>query len=245
MTSFFLSAANPTPAEITAESARANVFFDRVFDESISRSPMSMAQHLGMKKDNDKWDDLTDAHALEDLGLSVQHLAELKRTINFDLLDEQAKVSYRMFVDEAELAIEGWRWRLYNYPLNQMSGLHSEAPALLINYHQVDNVSDARAYIARLRGMGAMFDQLIEGVKIRAAKNIVPPKFVFPLVIDSARDVISGEPFDQAGKKCALLEDFETKVGALKDITAAEKSQLLADARAALSSRWSSQPMRS
>jgi len=146
------------------------VFFDRIFDENISRSPMSMAQ-LGLKKDNDKWDDLSDAHALEDLVLTVQHLSELKRTINFVQLDDQAKVSYRMFVDDAERSIEGWRWRYYNYPLNQVSGLHSEAPALLINFHPIENADDARAYIARLRGMGPMFDQLIQGVRIRAEKK--------------------------------------------------------------------------
>jgi len=226
-------AVEPTPAQIAAESAKANVFFDQVFDEGVSRSPMFMAQ-LGMKKDNDKWDDLSEAHALEDLVLTVQHLQELKRTINFDLLDDQTRVSYRMFVNDSERTIEGWKWRYYNYPLNQMSGLHSEAPALLINYHQIDNADDARAYIARLRGLAPMFDQLIEGVRIRATKNIIPPKFVFPLVISSVQEVISGEPFDQTGKKSALLEDFEKKVGALKDLDPATKTTLLADARAAL-----------
>jgi len=230
----FLSAtAAPTTEAIAAESSKANAFFDRVFDEDVARSPIFMAQ-LGLKKDNDKWDDLSDAHALEDLALNVRHLEELKRTINFDLLDEQAKVSYRMYVGDVERAIEGWRWRFHNYPLNQMSGLHSEAPALLINFHQIDNTDDARAYIARLRGMGHLLDQLIEGVKVRADKKIVPPKFVFPLVIDSAREVITGEPFDQSGRRCALLEDFETKVGALKEVDTATKKQLAADARAAL-----------
>jgi len=228
-----LSAAGPGPDLGVTESAKANAFFDRVFDETVARSPMFMAQ-LGMKKDNDKWDDLSEQRALEDFVLNVQHLAELKRTINFEALDDQAKVSYRMFVHDAERAIEGWRWRYYDYPLNQMSGLHSEAPALLINYHRIDTVADARAYLARLRGMAKLFDQLIDSVKIRETKNILPPKFVFPLVIDSAREVIRGEPFDQSGKKSALLEDFEGKVGALQDVDATTKIQLLADARAAL-----------
>ncbi|MBI2814634.1 MAG: DUF885 domain-containing protein [Opitutae bacterium] len=228
-----LSARAAATAEIAAETAKANAFFERVFDENLARSPMFMTQ-LGLKIDYDKWDDLSEARALEDLELGVRQFAELKRTINFDLLDDQAKVSYRMFVRDAERAIEGWRWRHHNYPLNQMSGLHSEAPAFLINFHRVDTVADARAYVARLRGLGPLFDQLIDGAKIRAARNIIPPRFVFPLVIDSCREVIRGEPFDASGKKSALLEDFEGKVGALKDADAATKQQLLADARAAL-----------
>ncbi len=231
-----LAAAMPAPIladPAPTESAKANAFFDRVFDEAVARSPQFMAR-LGLKKDTDKWDDLSEQHALEDFVLTVQHLAELKRTVNFEALDDQARVSYRMFVNDAERAIEGWKWRYYNYPLNQMSGLHSEAPAFLINYHPVENVADARAYIARLRGMGPLFDQLIEGVRIREAKNIVPPRFVFPLVIDSVKEVISGQPFDQSAKKSALWEDFEGKVGALKEVDTATKEALRADARAAL-----------
>jgi uncharacterized protein (DUF885 family) len=230
------SAPAPVPiaaAAVAAESAKANAFFDRVFDEEVARSPMFMAQ-LGIKKDTDKWDDISDARALEDFVLTVEHFAELKRTINFELLDDQAKVSYRMFVHDAERSIEGWRWRHYNYPLNQMHGLHSEAPAFLINYHPIESVPDAEAYIARLRGMGPLFDQLMENVKIREAKNIIPPRFVFPLVVDSVREVISGQPFDAAAKPSALWEDFTGKVGALQTVEAGTREKLLAAARAAL-----------
>ncbi|MSU46321.1 MAG: DUF885 domain-containing protein [Lacunisphaera sp.] len=204
-----------------------------MFDAAVARSPMFMAQ-LGIKKDTDKWDDISAARALEDFVITVQDLAELKRSFNFELLDDQTKVSYRMFVNDAERSIEGWKWRYYNYPLNQISGLHSEAPAFLINYHPIASVPDAQAYITRLRGMGLLFDQLIEGMKIGETKNIIPPRFVFPLVADSVKEVISGQPFDQSAKRSALWEDFEGKVGALKDADAATKQQLLADARAAL-----------
>ena len=223
----------PTPEQSQSESAKANAFFDRVFDETVARSPQFMTR-LGMKTDYDKWDDLSEQRALEDFVLNAQYLAELKRTIDFDRLDDQAKTSYRLFVNDAERTIEGWRWRYHNYPLNQMSGLHSEVPAFLINYHRVDTAGDARAYIARLRGMGPMFDQLIEGVKLRAAKGILPPRFVYGLVLESCREVIAGEPFDRSGKKCALLADIEGKIGALKDADGDVKAQLLWDARAAL-----------
>ncbi len=222
-----------TASEAQAESAKANAFFERVFDENAARSPMFMTQ-LGMKTNYDKWDDLSEARALEDFELGVKQLAELKRTIRFDLLDDQAKVSYRMFVRDAERAIEGWRWRYHSYPLNQMSGLHADVPAFLINFHRVDDVADARAYIARLRGIAPLLAQLMENAQVRAAKGILPPKFVFGLVIDSCREILAGAPFDASGKKSALLEDIEGKVAALKEADAATKASLLADANAAL-----------
>ncbi len=222
-----------TSPEVSAESAKANAFFERVFEAGLARSPMFMTQ-LGMKTDYDKWDDISEAHALEDMVIDVQNLAELKRTINFDLLDDQTRVSYRMFVRDAERSLEGWRWRYHSYPLNQMSGLHSDVPAFLINFHRVDNVADARAYIARLKGIAPLLDELGHGAVVRAEKGIMPPKFVFGLVVDSCREVITGEPFDASGKKSALLEDFEGKVAALKDADAATKQQLLVEAGTAL-----------
>ncbi len=228
-----LTAAETSPPQVGTESAKANAFFNRVFEASVSRSPMFMAE-LGIKKDMDKWDDISEARALDDFVINAQNLEELMRTISFAALDDQTQISYRMFVTNAERTIEGWKWRYHNYPLNQLSALPSDAPAFLINYHPIDNVADARAYLARLRGMGLLFDQLLEGVKLREARGIIPPRFVFPLVIDSVKEILSGQPFDSTAKKCAMLEDFEGKVGALKDLDATTKQELLAAARAAL-----------
>lgn len=216
-----------------AESARANAFFDRVFDESVDRSPIAQG-YLGLKKDHDKWDDFSDANRLAELAITVRELAALKSAINFDLLDDQAQMSCRLFVAQSEQTIEGWKWRNHEYAFTQMGGMHTDAPAFLINFHAVDETPDARAYVARLRAMPAMFDQLIVRAEAQAAKGVLPPKFVYPLLVESCREIITGAPFDAGEKKSALLEDIETKVGALKDADAAAKQQLITDARAAL-----------
>lgn len=228
-----LGAAPLTAEQIAAESAKANAFFERSFDDSVALSPMTLTQ-LGMKKDYDKWDDFSEQGALDNFLLGVQQLAELKRTINFTALDDQTKVSYRLFVSQAEQSIEGWRWRYHGYLLDQMNGMHTFVPAFLINYHTIDNLDEARAYISRLRGTKAIFEEIVAGVKLRQAKGIMPPKFVYPIVIEACRGVIAGEPFEASGKPSALLADFETKLGALKDVDAATRAALTAEARAAL-----------
>ncbi len=223
-----------TAERVTTESAKANAFFDRVFDEGVDRSPSEQG-YLGIKKDHDKWDDYTEEHELAELGHTVQDLTELKRTINPGLLNEQTQMSYRLFVTQSEHTIEGWKWRNHGYVFNQMEDSpNSSLPAFLINYHPVDNVADARAYVTRLQKLPAALDQLMVRAHDQAAHGVLPPKFVFPLMIESCHEIIKGAPFDTAGPKSALLEDFEGKVGALKDADAATKAQLLAAARAAL-----------
>ena len=219
--------------EIKAESAKANAFFDRVFNEDVDRSPL-MQGYLGLKKDHDKWDDFSEARQLEDLQLAVQRLAELQRTIRFGLLDEQTQMSYRLFVVQAEHAIEGWKWRHHSYVFNQMEDSpNGSLPAFLINYHPVADLADARAYLIRLQKMPAVFDQLLANARDQAARGIAPPKFVFPMMIESCHEVITGAPFDATGRDSALWADFQGKVNALKDADAA-KQQLLAAGRTAL-----------
>ncbi len=228
-----MQAAAFSSEEIAAESKKANAFFDRSFDELVERSPEWMG-YLGIQKDTDKWDDESDARQAENLAVAVRQLAELKQTIRFHALDEVTQVSYRLWVSQTERAIEGYRWRYHNYPVNQMFGAHSSIPAFLSNIHGVDAQPAAEAYIARLRGVEKKISVLIDQLDERERRGILPPKFVFPLVLESSRNIISGEPFTSGKGESAIWEDFKTKVGRLPTIDGNTKDKLIAEARAAL-----------
>lgn len=221
-----------TPNEVAAESQKANAFFDRVFDARVDKEPMQQTM-LGIKKDYDKWNDLSEAFAQEKLQTAKNNLDSLKN-FNMEALDEQTKISYRLFQNSNQEYIDMFKWRFHDYNLNQMSGMHSEAPALLINMHTISSRLEADAYIARLNAMGLLFDQVVENLKIREEKNIIPPKFVFPYVVNDCKNVISGEPFEKGKGVNPLLEDFTTKVNALKDVEEPVKKELIAKASAAL-----------
>lgn len=222
-----------TPEQIASESKRANEFFDKNFDDFVARHPQ-FASQLGIKTGYDKWEDLSDASNAEDLAFSVQNLARLKRDFNFDSLDPQTQLSWKLFENDVQQNAEGFRFRFHNYPVNQMFGWHSQTPTFLINIHRVDSVSDAEAYVARLNAIAKQADQVVANLELRAGKGIVPPKFVFPLVLDACKNVIKGKPFDQSGTDSTLLADFTKKVTALKDVDQPTRDRLLADANKAL-----------
>jgi uncharacterized protein (DUF885 family) len=222
-----------TPEQIASESKRANEFFDKNFDDFVARHPQ-FASQLGIKTGYDKWEDLSDASDAEDLAFSVQNLARLKRDFDFDSLDPQTQLSWKLFENDVQQNAEGFRFRFHNYPVNQMFGWHSQTPTFLINIHRVDSVSDAEAYVARLNGIAKQAEQVIANLELRAGKGIVPPKFVFPLALDACRNVIKGKPFDQSETDSTLLADFTKKVTALKDVDQPTRDRLLADANKAL-----------
>ena len=214
------------------ESQRANDFFERVFNEAIDRDPVFQTQ-LGIKKDYDQWDDPTEAFAQMELDISQQHLQWLKDSIDYDALDASTKLSYDLFVQRVEDDVADFKFRHHEYPVNQMFGFHSEAPSFLINMHQVTSREDAEAYIARLTGVEKYFEQLTANLATNEEQGILPPKFVFPRVIDDAQNIISGLPFTDTGDSSALYQDIYQKVNSLS-VDEATKTDLLRQAEEAL-----------
>lgn len=229
--------AKQTPvATASTESQRVNAFFERVFEESVARYPEYLTS-LGRKERADEWNDLSEAYANESMQLTKQQLVELK-AFDRNKLDPATVLSYDLLIQSMENDIADNKWRLYNYPVNQMFGRHSGVVSLLINQHRIDSVQDAENYITRLEGVPKLFEQLITNIEARTAANIIPPKFVFPHVIRDSNNIIKGAPFDD-GEPSALLADLTKKLQTLSEkegtqLTDENKTRLLEAAILAL-----------
>jgi len=224
------SQANVNDEAIVIASKKANALFDTIFMENIDRSPM-MQTYLGIKKDYDKWNDISEENTLKELAFTKADLVRVK-AIDTSLLDPQTKISHRLFVQSLENEIADHKWRFHSYPVNQMRGLHAQIPAFLINQHSISNVKEANDYIARIHGSNKLINQVIDQLKVREAKGIIAPKFVFNHVIRDSKNILKGAPFEQ-GESSTLLKDFEGKVDKLS-ISDTEKSALLANLNNAL-----------
>lgn len=233
MTLFSCAQNTPTEEVVQDENAEANALFEKIFNDGVDRSPIWQS-YLGIKKDYDKWDDLSESYAQENHLFVKQQLASLD-VIDTDKLNEQTLISYRLLEQGLQDEIDAFKWRHHDYPVNQMFGYHSMVPSFLINIHGVTNVKDAEDYISRLRGVPKMFEQLIDGLEIRKEKGIIAPKFVFPKVIRDSKNVIDGLPFtdDSSANDSTLLADIKKKVNAL-DIDDAKKASLIQEAEDAL-----------
>lgn len=196
---------------------------DDLFMERVKESPQYMT-YLGMRERYDEWDDNSDIAADKRLQVTLDHLERVK-AIDLTNVNDSAKLSVKMFIEQADMSIEADRWRYHNYPVSQMRGVHGRIPSFLINEHLIANESEAKAYIKRLEGVPKVLNQLIVNLEIRENKNIIAPKFVFPLVIESIDKMLAGAPFED-GPDSTLLADFKRKIDAL-DITDDTKSKLI------------------
>jgi len=124
-----------TPAEIAAESKKANDFFEKCWDETLSRHPVDESFY-GIKTHYDQLEDLSDEKATADEKIWERQLADLKKSVKFDALDAQTQLSYKLFEGEAAREAEEFKYRLDIYPVSQMRGVHAQVPTFMINIQQ-------------------------------------------------------------------------------------------------------------
>ncbi len=233
----------PAEAEVTAEavqeeSARLNAWFEEKFQEAIARSPMAQT-YLGIKTDYDKWDDASYQNAEAELNIQRQNIAYMKEHFDYDLLDDQTKLSWRLAEYELARDEAAFPYWYYTYTFNQMFGVQSGIPAFLVNQHRIATLEDAEAYVSRLQGVSEYLGQNVNNAEASAGMGILPPAFVFEHVLRDAEGVITGYPFtsdvSDGSEDSPLMEDFRGKVQSLaeKDVIDAETAQGLMDQAAA------------
>lgn len=226
--------ANAAPAATADvdQNAEIKAFFEEYDAQQLARSPLGKSYRGIKDSDYGKWDDGSDAAEARYYDAERSALKEMRARFNPAKLNSENQLSFRLFEKRAARSEAAFKYNDYGYVFDQMNGAQSQIPAFLINIHRVDTKSDARAYVNRLYGIGPAMTQAIGQAKARAAKGIMPPKWVFPYVISDARNVITGAPFGD-GPDAPLYADFKGKVAKLK-ISQIEKDLLIADAAQAL-----------
>ena len=216
---------------ILEESQRLNDWFKSRYEEQLARSPMSRT-YLGMTDGMGLLDDVSQSAIDEEIALAKSWLDEMRRDFDIDRLDEQSRLSYRLFeVDiEDQLAIHAVGNQ--DYVFSHMSGPHTGLPSFLINYSKVGSVKDAGSYISRLRTVETYLGQAQARAEAQFENGVTMPKFVYAKVGGAARNVISGAPFED-GEDSPLWSDIKSKIEKL-DTTDQKKEDLLAEAKEAL-----------
>ena len=218
-------------ADPAAEERRLLTFLDAAFEEQLARSPQGLTG-LGRKEQYDRLNIYTDAYRQEGLVLSQRQLATLRAQFNPANLTSAGRLSYRMFEEEIEQDIATFQWRWHSFPASTNGSPAGSLPVFLINQHRVGSVADAEAYVARLREIERVMNEITANMRQQAGMGIVPSRFNFAPVRADARRVLAGAPFT-AGADTPVFADFKSKVAKL-DATQTEKDRLVAQAREAL-----------
>lgn len=224
-------------APAVSETDRINAWFAEKNEERLAFSPMELTR-LNRKDQYGELDQFSLAAAEEQLAWHAATIAEMQQDFSYDALDLEAKTSWDtwIYMYERNRGIQDFASQFYIF--EQMNGSHSFFPTFLINYHKVDTRTDMDAYISRLQQVGRAMGQELEKARANAERSVRAPRFAYEIVLDEARKIISGAPFDDTVEEdSAIWADVQAKVAGLVEsgeIDAAIAESLLTQARTAL-----------
>lgn len=208
------------------------VFFNRTFlrfvlDDPELLSNLRLLESVGIKGHQSK---LTDVSPAREDRLFAHTRSELETLHRYDRarLDTGTQLSYDVLDYFLTDAAEGERWRWHNYPVNQLFGVQNQLPTFLLTIHQVSDRRDAEDYVVRLNAVPLKFSQLIEGLKVREQKGVIPPRFVIEKVLAEMREFVA-KPAD-GNDLYVQFADKLGKVGIAEDA----RGTLLAAAKTAI-----------
>ena len=208
------------------------ILYNRFFLGFLTRSPelvtqLGFLEGLGINFHNSKLADESDKAVQKIFKISKKNLKVLQ-SYNRQHQSPSQLLSTDIagwFIDDI---VRSERFRHHDYPFNQMFGAQNEVPTFMTTMHPMNNLTNARNYIKRLRKFDVKFEQILDGVKIRESKDVIPPKFVVRHVLEGMRNFIAPKPTGNT-----LYTVYKEKLGKLK-INSNQKSTLLANCEKAI-----------
>jgi uncharacterized protein (DUF885 family) len=210
-----------------------SIFFERAFIQFMLEDPEAVSslgifEQLGYKGFDGKLTDISPAHE-QKLAKMARDDLETLRKYDRRSLSPANQLSYDILDWFLQDLVEGQRWLFYDYPVNQLFGVQSSTPDFMVQIHPIGDRRDVLNYTARLSAFGSKFDQLLEGLRLRESKGIIPPRFVIERVLGEMRAFIA-----VPARENILYTNLRTKLARLGAIPVAERSKLLADAQSSI-----------
>jgi uncharacterized protein (DUF885 family) len=215
--------ADTAAPDLEARRAALNSLLKEQWEYTMRTSP-EWASLLGDKRYNDKWSDFSQAGIDADLKASADFLKRFEAvdTSGFPL---QEQLNRELMVRQLSQNLEGARFKDWEMPLAQNSGIHVDGP-MIISALNFETVKDYEDYIKRLHALPKLFDQTRAQMENGVQDKLMPPKFLIPKIVKQCEDVAAMKPADSPYAE--PLKKFP------KEFSAADKARLSKEVLAAV-----------
>jgi uncharacterized protein (DUF885 family) len=204
-------------AQAPAQSARASdlesrrkalaALLDEHWEHTLKHNPI-FASILGDKRYNDQVGDFSQKAIDQGIEDSKAFLARFK-AVETTGFPEQEALNRTLMVRDLENSIEDARFKNWQMPINQISGIHIEAPQLvsLLSFATVKDYDD---YVARLNQLPRLFDETAVQMRKGMAEGMMPPKFLLEKAVAQTEGLAANAP--EKSPFSAPLERFPEAV---------------------------------
>src|SRR5437762_6632292 len=200
-----------------------NLFYEKVFAEILFDHPeilttLGLVEQFGITGHNGKLDDESPAHQQREFDRWKRDLAQL-RQYPLDRQSSSQKLSTHVLDWFLQIQAEGEKWQWHDYPVNQLFGVQNQFPSFMANTHRLLNRKDCEYYLARLDALPKKFEQLLQNLKVREEKQILPPRFVVQEVLKEMIDFV-GKPASEN----ILVTSFKGRASKIDKLTEQQRA---------------------
>jgi uncharacterized protein (DUF885 family) len=192
----------PLAPGVDARRKQLSDLLDEHWEYTMRTNP-EYASVLGDKRYNDKLTDFSEKAVLADLEAQRQFLSRFQ-AIDVSGFPEQEALNHSLMVRQIGIDLRGARFKDWEMPVSQFSGIHINAPQL-VSVLPFETVKDYDDYITRLRALPTAFDQTMEMMRKGMADKLMPPRILLEQVARQSAKIgdVSPEenPFFEPSKK--------------------------------------------
>jgi len=185
-----LAAANSS-ADLESRRKALNDLLHEQWEYTMKHSPI-YASILGDKRYNDQVGDFSQKAIDEDLEETQRFLTRFE-AIDTAGFPEQEVLNRRLMVRDLKMSLEGARFKPWETPVNQFSGIHINVPQL-VSVLSFESVKDYEDYIARLKQLPRLFDQTVVQMRKGLADGLMPPRILLEKVVTQSNEIATTTP---------------------------------------------------
>ncbi len=151
------------------------------------RESPEFATMIGDYRYNDRWSDISLAHVAQKRRDLQDWLARFE-AVDTKGLPEQDQLNQQLMTRRLKQEIQEIDFKNYEMPVNQFSGLHIHLPQL-VPILPFDSTKHYEDYLARLRQVPRLADDLIQVLQAGAQDHLMPPRFLLEKVVAQCKDI--------------------------------------------------------
>ena len=213
-----------------------NLFYEKIFVEVLFDHPellsaLGLVEQFGITSHNGKLDDESPAQQQREFDRFKKDLTQL-RQYPIDRQSQSQRLSTHVLEWFLERQVEGEKYQWHTYPVNQLFGVQNQFPSFMANTHRLLNRKDCEYYLARLDALPKKFEQLLQNLKVREEKQILPPRFVVEEVLKEMIDFI-GKPASEN----ILATSFKSRAANIDKLTEQQRADFQARVETAVAGK--------
>jgi uncharacterized protein (DUF885 family) len=161
------------------------------WEYTLSTNP-EFASILGDKRWNDKISDASLEFIQKDLLKAREFLSRFE-AVDTTGFPEQEALNKTLMVRGLKEQLEGARFKNWEMPVSQMGGIHIDTPQI-VSLLPFASLKDYDDYIARLKQLPRLFEQVTANMRAGMADGLMPPRFLLEKVVTQTENIAGQEP---------------------------------------------------